>query len=55
MKKTTETISRLISDEILLETKNGNVKISTDQDGKLNIGSLYIQGNQDTLVVDPVN
>jgi hypothetical protein len=55
MKKTTEIVSRLISDEILLETKSGNVKISTDEDGKLNIGSLYIPGNENTLIVDPVN
>lgn len=55
MKKTTEIVSRLISDEILLETKSGNVKISTDEDGKLNIGSFYISGNENTLIVDPVN
>jgi hypothetical protein len=55
MKKTTETISRLISDQIILETKSGSVKFSTDISGKLYIGGYKSPGYSDTLIIDVVN
>ena len=55
MKKTTETISRLISDQIILETKSGSVKFSTDISGKFYIGGYKAPGYPDTLIIDVVN
>lgn len=55
MKKTTEAISRLISDQIILETKSGSVKLSTDISGKFYIGGYKTPGYPDAFIIDVLN
>jgi hypothetical protein len=53
MKKPTQTISRIITDQIILETKSGSIQISSDPQGRMRIGR-YKQDASDQLIIDPI-
>jgi hypothetical protein len=47
-------ISKLISDQILLETKSGSIELSTDKSGKFYIGAYKEPGTRHILTIDPI-
>jgi hypothetical protein len=54
-RKSTDSVGKIFTKEIVFETKSGSIGISTDGDGRLKIGAVNAPGTANTLVIDPIN
>jgi hypothetical protein len=53
MKKSTEIVSRIITDQIIFETKSGSIQLSTDPQGRMHVGK-YARNEQNQIIIDPI-